>query len=117
MKSLSHVGLVVVFMCLSAAGPAQATAEPLTVESYCQLAVERLDLALNTWLKYHRSPTVAERASLYLDHGTSPSAYYAFSAARASRIAAYLNAHPSLQAEIASLSQQLRDAVTVKENP
>jgi len=88
-------------------------ADELTVASYVDLTIERLELAYDTWSQEGRSPVETEEAEVCQAYGTDLDAYYAFAGEHRREIEDYLADHDderdtidSLAADIAAVIEQ-----------
>ena len=88
-----------------------AQADNLTVVTYVELSVARLQLAKDTWEREQRAPSAGEEAALYQRYGTTIGAYYAFTSTHRKAIEGYLAAHPEVQARIERLSERLHELI------
>lgn len=90
-----------------------ALAAELTVASYVDLTIERLELAYRTWSEEGRSPVETEEADVCQLYETTLDAYYAFAGDHKQEIEDYLAEHTdkrdtidSLAADIAAIIDQ-----------
>ena len=83
-------------------------AADLAVAAYYDLAVERLQLAIDTWQQQGRSPTDADEARLWARYGTTARAYYTYAGAHRREVRNYLETHPEVGAELDRLQDRLR---------
>lgn len=92
-----------------------AFAKELTVASYVDLTIERLELAHATWSQENRSPAETEQAALCLRYETSQEAYYAFAGEHVQEIGDYLDEHSEKRDRIAALAAAIRALIEQKE--
>lgn len=90
-----------------------AFAAELTVPSYVDLTIDRLELAYATWSQEGRSPVETEEAAVCQLYETTLDAYYAFAGGHKQEIEDYLAEHTdkrdtieSLAADIAAIIEQ-----------
>ena len=115
MRHTSCVLILGATLALVAAGEPVALAQALSVEEYCELSVERLQLAAKTWERARRAPNTIEEAVLWQRYGTTSEAYYTFGSARRADVEAHLTAHPALAEEIDRLSERVGAAIAGQE--
>jgi hypothetical protein len=107
MKNKSLVFLAVALLALGA----QVSADPLTVEAYCDLTVERMQLAAFTWGTEARPPYATEEEELWSRYRTTPQEYYGFMGIQGAAVKEYLSANPYVQKEIDELAVIIGNAV------
>lgn len=105
--------MAVAALVLASAQSAQAD---LTVESYCQLSVERLQLATDLLEQQGRLPDLLEQAALFSRYGTTAEEYLAFGSANRDAVEAYLAAQPELQAQLDALRARMDVRIAQREN-
>jgi hypothetical protein len=105
---------------LQAADPAWADEtldiRDLTVEDYCTLTLQRLELTKNNWEENDRGPTPEEDLAICQRFGTTPAAYLAFAGAHAGEVEEYLGAHPEIQEQVDLLGGRINDIIQSKES-
>lgn len=92
-----------------------ALAEELTVASYVDLTIERLELAHHTWSAEGRSPVETEEAELCHPYGTDLDAYYAFAGEHRQEIEDYLAEHTAKRDTIDSLAADVAAVIEQQE--
>ena len=90
-------------------------ADGLTVATYVDLTIERLELTHATWSLEDRSPAETEQAAVCQRYETSLEAYYAFAGEHAQEIADYLEEHPEKGDRVEALSAAIRALIEQKE--
>lgn len=106
---------LVLLVLLSPGAVGTAGAETLTLESYFEVALARLDLVVGTWEQTGHGPGEEEEAALFQQHGITPEAFYGFAGEHREEIAAYLEGHPDLQQAIDDLSARIQQLVAQAE--
>lgn len=104
--------VIAVALCLVAL---PAFANELTVASYVDLTIERLELAHATWSLEERSPAETEQAAVCQRYETSLEAYYAFAGKHAQEIGDYLEEHPEKRDRLEALAAAIRALIEQKE--
>jgi len=94
-----------------------ALAAELTVASYVDLTIERLELAYTTWSQEDRSPVETEEAELCLPYETDLDAYYAFAGKHHQEIEDYLAEHTDKRDRIDQLAADIAAIIEQKEAP
>lgn len=92
-----------------------AGAEELTLESFVDVTIVRLELAVTTWSDEGRSPSEAEEDDLFEEHDTLADHYFRFASERHVDIGSYLEDHPLERNEIDILSRQVRQLIEQEE--
>lgn len=88
-----------------------ATAEtPLTVASYVDLSIARLELAEESW-QQGRPPSAEQEAALWQGSDTTVHEYLAFPGRNAGEVDAYLATRPDTRARIDQLSTHVADLI------
>lgn len=96
-------------------GAAPGLAE-LTVETYVELTIARLELVETAWRETGAPPAEEEIDELYDSYGTDREAYFCFSGENKRALKAYLDKHPELRDEIESLSGAIRRTIAEGES-
>jgi hypothetical protein len=107
------VGVCAGSLFLAFATSNRAQVAGLSVEQYCELSIVRLEFARDLWAREGRGPNTFEEATLWPWYGTNAAEFYAFAGAHRKELAAYLAAHPEVQAEIDRLRARI-DALTAQ---
>jgi hypothetical protein len=94
-----------------------AAAEELTVASYVDLTIDRLELAYQTWSQEDRSPVETEEAEVCRLYGTDLDAYYAFAGDHRGAIEDFLAENPEKKDTIDSLAADIAAVIEQKEAP
>ena len=95
-------------------GGGVAWAEGLTVETYCDLTITRLELVNRSW-SAGQEPSDAEEAALWQRYGTTAPEYYAFRGKYPQMVDQYLDEHPEISDQIDQLSMSIERAIRQKE--
>jgi hypothetical protein len=111
MRRWIFVGLTVMSVVWLLAGGEKVRAASLSVATYCELSVARLQLATDTWEKAGRSPTGDEEAILWQRYGTIAEEYYAFGSAHREEVNQYLTTYPEVSMEVERLSARLEELI------
>jgi hypothetical protein len=96
-------------------GPGAQAAE-LTVATYYELTVARLQFVVASWEQLGRGPGDDEMTNLWQRYDTTPQAYYAFASLHAAAVEAYLAARPDLQEAIDHLRAEIRALIQQRES-
>lgn len=105
------MGLAVISVTLLLTGGEQVGAADLSVATYCELSVVRLQLAVTTWEQLGRSPTEDEEVSLWQRYGTTAEEYYAFGSAHRDEVDQYLAVYAAVETEVERLSARLEELI------
>jgi hypothetical protein len=92
-----------------------AVAAELTVASYVDLTIKRLELAYTTWSEEDRSPVETEEAALCQLYGATLEAYYAFAGEHRQEIEDYLSENTAKRDRIDSLAADIAAIIEQKE--
>jgi hypothetical protein len=92
-----------------------ARAEELTVASYVDLTIDRLELAYQTWSQEDRSPVETEEAEVCRLYGTDLDTYFAFAGKHGQEIEDYLAEHTDKRDEIESLAADVAAVIEQQE--
>lgn len=115
MKRNHGFPVLVLLLLLSPGVMKMAGAEPLTLESYFEVTLARLDLVVGTWEQTGHGPGEEEEAVLFQQHGITTEAFYGFAGEHREEIAAYLEGHPDVQQAIDDLSARIQQLVAQAE--
>ena len=96
-------------------GTTPLRAEDLSVESYCNLSLERLKKAVAAWEETGKGLAPAEEDVLFEKHGTTREVYFAFASDQREEIQSYLDVNPELRKDIEDLSDRLRRLIEREE--
>ena len=99
----------VALVLLAAVGPVRA--EALSIESYFDVTLARLELAAARWEQTRSGPTEEEMEALFAQHGTTTEAYHAYAGEHRDEVEGFLEANPELQAAVEALSARIRTAI------
>ena len=103
MKPIRGLLIAALLLLSPAAGHAE-----LSVASYVEVTIARLDLAATAWRDTGQPPPAEELDELYQSHGIDREAYLCFAGEKSREIEAYLEEHPELRDTIDSLSAEIR---------
>lgn len=107
MRRLIPPLLAVATLVLVLATGGQAGAEGLSVASYCDVTMDRLQLVKDLLEQEGRSPTPLEQDLLWQQHSTTAEEYLTFGSAHQEEVEWYLLEHPEVQAQIDQLSAEI----------
>jgi hypothetical protein len=113
MKRRMEIWMAVAALLLVSAQGAQAE---LTVETYCQLSIERLQLARDLLEQQGRLPDALEQAALFSRYGTTAEEYLAFGSANAHAVETHLTLQPELQTQLDTLGAQMDALIAQRES-
>jgi len=92
-----------------------ADAQTLSAAAYCDLTIERLSLAHDTWSREGRSPTEGELLPLWQRYGVTAAAYYRFATDNRAVVEGYLGTHPDVAQEIQRLAVAINAVIRQRE--
>lgn len=90
-------------------------AAELTVDTYVDLTIARLQLAYDTWSQEDRSPVETEEAAVCQPYDTDLDSYYAFAGSHRREIDDYLADHTDERDTIDSLAADIAAMIEQKE--
>jgi predicted NACHT family NTPase len=88
-----------------------ALAAELTVESYVDLTIDRLELARTTWSEEGRSPVETEEAAICQLYETTLDAYYRFAGEHRKEIEDYLAQNTEKRDTIDALAAEIKSLI------
>ena len=99
----------VALVLLAAVGPVRA--EDLSIETYFDITLARLELAAARWEQTQSGPTEEEMEALFAQHGTTTEAYHAYAGKHPDEVESFLEANPEWQAAVDALKARIRTAI------
>jgi hypothetical protein len=85
-----------------------AELKPLTVENYCNLTVERLELARSSWYWLKAAPTDVQLQALWEKYNTNEKEYLRFASKNRQKLEQHLEKHADLKQKIDQLSEEIK---------
>lgn len=85
--------------------------QPLSVEQYCQLSLDRLEVLRSCWYWLPAGPTAGHLHPLWQKYRTTEKDFLAFGSKHAKQIDQYFDAKPELKAKVEAISGEIRDYV------
>ena len=109
MSRYARIFTVAALVLFAAVGPVRA--EDLSIETYFDVTLARLDLAAARWEQTRSGPTEEEMEGLFAQHGTTTEAYHAYAGEHRDEVEGYLEANPEVQDAVDALSARIRTAI------
>ncbi|HRZ54299.1 MAG TPA: hypothetical protein P5525_02445 [Candidatus Paceibacterota bacterium] len=85
--------------------------QPLTVEQYCQLSIDRLEVTRSCWYWLRDGPTPDQLKPVWEKYKTTEKDFLAFGSEHAKEIDQYFDAKPELKAKVDAMSTEIREYV------